>query len=99
MPGKYFITHNAVVKCGEEGLNIRVVFDASSKFTSGRSLNECLCTGQKLQTEIRDVLLRSRFYKYIFVADITNMYRKIRVPKEDYVPIPNLTNISCGGGL
>lgn len=85
VPGKYFIPHHAVVKREEKGLKIRVVFDASAKSTSGRSLNDCLCTGPKLQTEISDVLLRSRFYKYIFVADITKMYRQIRVREEDCV--------------
>jgi hypothetical protein len=74
-----------VVKRIEQGLRIRVVFDASAKSSSGKSLNDCLCTGLKLQTEIGDVLLRSRFYKYIFIADITKMYRQIRVREEDYV--------------
>lgn len=83
VPGKYFIPHHAVIKRGEGGMKVRVVFDASAKSTSGKSLNDCLCTGPKLQTEISDVLLRSRFYKYIFVADITKMYRQIRVHEED----------------
>lgn len=85
VPGKYFIPHHAVVKHEEKGLKIRVVFDASAKSTSGKSLNDCLCTGPKLQTEISDVLLRSRFYKYVFVADIAKMYRQIRVRDEDCV--------------
>ncbi|XP_060860374.1 uncharacterized protein LOC132937587 [Metopolophium dirhodum] len=83
VPGKYFIPHHAVVKHEEKGLKIRVVFDASAKSTSGRSLNDCLCIGPKLQTEISDVLLRSRFYRYMFVADIAKMYRQIRVREED----------------
>jgi len=85
VPGKYFIPHHAVVKHEEKGLKIRVVFDASAKSTSGRSLNDCLCTGPKLQTEISDVLLRSRFYRYIFIADIVKMYRQIRVREQDCV--------------
>jgi len=85
VPGKYFILHHAVVKHKEKGLKIRVVFDASVKSTSGRSLNDFLCTGLKLQTEISDVLLRSRFYRYVFVADIAKMYRQIRVREEDCV--------------
>lgn len=85
VPGKYFIPHHAVIKREEKGLKIRVVFDASAKSTSGRSLNDCLCTGPKLQTEISDVLLRSRFYRYIFIADIAKMYRQIRVREEDCI--------------
>lgn len=85
LPGKYFIPHHAMVKHEEKGLKIRVVIDASAKSTSVRSLNDCLCTGPKLQTEISDVLLRSRFYRYVFVADIAKMYRQIRVREEDCV--------------
>ncbi|KAL4083902.1 hypothetical protein QTP88_029218 [Uroleucon formosanum] len=85
VPGKYFIPHHAVVNHEEKGLKIRVVFDASAKSTLGRSLNDCLCTGPKLQTEISDVLLCSRFYRYVFVADIAKMYRQIRVREEDCV--------------
>jgi hypothetical protein len=85
VPGKYFIPHHAVIKHEEKGLKIRVVFDASAKFTSGILLNDCLCTGPKLQTEISDVLLRSRFYRYVFVIDITKMYRQIQVREEDCI--------------
>lgn len=81
--GKYFIPHHAVVKRGNTGLKIRVVFDASAPSSSGLSLNDCLATGPKLQTEINEVLLRSRFHKYVFTADITKMYRQIRVHEED----------------
>lgn len=77
--GNYFIPHHAVVK----GDKLRVVFDASAKSTSGSSLNDCLVTGPKLQTEISEVLLRNRFRKYVFVADIEKMYRQIKVREED----------------
>lgn len=81
--GQYFIPHHAVVKRGESGLKIRVVFDASAKSSSGYSLNDCLATGPKLQTDITDILLRSRFQKYLFIADIEKMYRQIRVNETD----------------
>lgn len=77
--GKYFIPHHAVIKDNK----IRVVFDASAKSTSGSSLNDCLITGPKLQTEISDVLLRNRFQRYVFVADIEKMYRQIKICDDD----------------
>ncbi|CAH1725014.1 unnamed protein product [Aphis gossypii] len=83
--GEYFIPHHAVVKRKENDIKIRVVFDASAPSSSGRSLNDCLATGSKLQTDIGDILLRCRFYKYIFIADIVKMYRQIFVRKEDRV--------------
>jgi len=77
--GKYFIPHHAVVKWRENDIKIRVVFDASAPSSSGRSLNDCLATGSKLQIDIGDILSRCRFYKYIFIADIVKMYRQIFV--------------------
>lgn len=45
VPGRYFIPHHAVVKQGEEGLKIWVVFDASAESTSGRlSMNRSKIT-------------------------------------------------------
>ncbi|MCV5003450.1 hypothetical protein OFM39_27725, partial [Escherichia coli] len=59
--GEYFIPHHAVVKRKENDIKIRVVFDASAPSSSGRSLNDCLATGSKLQTDIGDILLRCRY--------------------------------------
>ncbi|KAF0703662.1 Uncharacterized protein FWK35_00037437, partial [Aphis craccivora] len=84
-PGKYFIPHHPVVKHSKEELKIRVVFDASAAYSSGALLNDCLVTGPKLQTKIGDVLLRSPLQKFIFTADITKMYRQIRVHEQDRV--------------
>jgi len=84
-PGKYFIPHHPVVKRCNEELKIRVVFDASATSSSGVSLNDCLVTGPKLQTEIGEVLLRNRLHKFVFTADITKMYRQIRLHEEDRV--------------
>jgi len=85
IPGKYFIPHHAVAKRNNGKLKIRVVFDASAKTSTGYSLNDCLVTGPKLQLDISDVLLRSRFHKYLFVADIEKMYRQINICEEDRV--------------
>ncbi|XP_008180528.1 uncharacterized protein LOC103308616 [Acyrthosiphon pisum] len=82
-PGKCFIPHHAVVKRKNEKIKIRVVFDESAKSSSGLSLNDCLATGPKLQSDITDILLRSRFHKFLFIADIEKMYRQIRVNDAD----------------
>lgn len=66
--GKYFIPHHAVVKRRQNELKIRVVFDASEKSTSGSSLNDCLVTGPKLQTDIScyEVVSINMFLSQIF---------------------------------
>jgi len=82
-PGTYFIPHHAVLKADGDVSKIRVVFDASSASSSGRSLNDILCTGPKLQVDLRDILLRCRMHRYILSADIVKMYRQILIRPED----------------
>ncbi|CAI6347553.1 unnamed protein product [Macrosiphum euphorbiae] len=82
-PGKYFIPHHAVLKADGDMSKIRVVFDASSASSSGRSLNDVLCTGPKLQIDLRDILLRCRMHRYILSADIVKMYRQILIRQKD----------------
>ena len=74
-----YIAHHAVIKKFSTSTKLRVVFDASMKTTSGLSLNDILMTGPTVQPELFSTLLRFRTYKYCFVADITKMYRMIRI--------------------
>jgi len=60
--GKYFIPHHAVLKADGDISKLREVFDASARSSSGLSLNDVLYTGPKLQTDIRDILLRIRLH-------------------------------------
>ncbi|GFV01132.1 integrase catalytic domain-containing protein [Trichonephila clavipes] len=63
----------------------RVVFNASSKTKNGKSLNDVLMTGPKLQTEIFNHLIKFRSYRVAFIAaDIEKMYRQILISDEDY---------------
>jgi len=82
-PGKYYVPHHAVVKRDGPKIKLRVVFDASAKSSSGKSLNDLLHVGPKLPTDITDLLHRSRFNQYIFTADICKMYRQIKIHTED----------------
>ncbi|XP_050544224.1 uncharacterized protein LOC126907164 [Daktulosphaira vitifoliae] len=59
-PGKYFIPHHAVIKQDGDLSKIRVVFDGSAPSSSGLSLNDVLCVGPKLQTDISNLLLMCR---------------------------------------
>lgn len=73
--GRFFIPHHAVLKADGVLSKIRVVFDASVVSSSGRSLNDVLCTGSKFQTNLRDILFRCRMHKYIMTDNIVKMYR------------------------
>lgn len=82
-PGKYHIPHHAVVKRTEQNIKLRVVFDASAISSTGKSLNDMLYVGPKLQNDIFELLHRCRCHKYMFTADICKMYRQIKIHPND----------------
>nr|XP_022910534.1 uncharacterized protein LOC111421598 [Onthophagus taurus] len=82
-PGKYYIPHQAVLRPSSTTTKLRVVFDASCKSSNGKSRNDFMHTGPRLQQEIADILLRWRTHKIVFSADVEKMYRQIRMAEED----------------
>ncbi|XP_011687443.1 PREDICTED: uncharacterized protein LOC105449757 [Wasmannia auropunctata] len=60
----YYIPHHAVTKEDSITTKLRVVFDASCKTTSGRSLNEFLKVGPNLQEDLFDIVMRLRQHKH-----------------------------------
>jgi len=79
----YYLPHHGVIKESSLTTKLRVVFNGSSKTTSGMSLNDILFTGPKLQTDLFDVLIWFRQFKYVFMADMEKMYRQVRVHPDD----------------
>lgn len=74
-PG-YFIPHHAVAKD-------RIVCDASAVTTNGKSFNDIQISGPNLQENLADILLRFRFHRYVFTADIKKMFKQILVHADD----------------
>ncbi|XP_061401528.1 uncharacterized protein LOC133337308 [Musca vetustissima] len=81
--GKYYMPHQAVVRETRRTTKVRVVFDASSKTSNGRPLNDILHTGPKLQKDIFDIITKWRLWKFVISADVEKMFRQIRVEEED----------------
>lgn len=79
----FFLPHHAVVKPENKTTKVRVVFNGSKKTKSGYSLNDVLYPGPVLQTDIIQVILGWRYYKFVFTGDIEKMYRQILVHHED----------------
>ncbi|XP_044313301.1 uncharacterized protein LOC123037303 [Drosophila rhopaloa] len=75
--------HHAVFKEELHSTKQRIVFDASSRTSNGRSLNDILCIGPTLQNDMSSVILNWRKYRFVFTADIQKMYRCIDVHPED----------------
>ncbi|XP_039309123.1 uncharacterized protein LOC120358585 [Solenopsis invicta] len=56
----YYLPHHAVVKEERKTTRLRVVFDASCRSSSGKSLNDVLRVGPTIQPELFEVVLRFR---------------------------------------
>ncbi|XP_011169968.1 uncharacterized protein LOC105202970 [Solenopsis invicta] len=72
-----YIPHHAVVKVTSTTTKVRVVFDASCKTSSGKSLNDILSVGPTIQNSLFDIMLRFRQHSYVITGDIHKMYRQI----------------------
>lgn len=77
-----FLPHHAVVKESSTTTKVRTVFDASMKTSSGISLNECLCVGPVIQSELFDLLLSWCKYEFALSSDIEKMYRMMYINRE-----------------
>ena len=73
----YYMPHHPVIKNSSLNTKIRVVFDASSRTSTGISLNQALMVGPTIQRDLIDILLSFRLPRYVFCADIKQMYRQV----------------------
>jgi len=86
---------------------LRAVFDASSKTSSGKSLNDVLCIGITSQSSLFEIVIRFRFYSVALTGDIRQMtgartadrnYQRIlwRFSLDEPVKEFHLNMITCG---
>lgn len=76
---EYFIPHHPIIREASLTTKLRVVFDATAKSENGVSLNDALHQGPLLLSDLWKILVRFRWHKVVFVADISKMYRCIWV--------------------
>lgn len=79
----FFLPHHHITQESCQTTKLRVVFDGSAKTTSSLSLNDLLMVGPTLQKDLFDLIIRFRTFKYVLSADITKMYRMIKIHKDD----------------
>lgn len=91
-PKKYCLSHFPAVKPDLTTTEIRIVFDPSAK-CDGVSLNDTIHQGRKMQTALRDVLLRSRRNPVALMCDIAEMYLRIEVAPGDRPYLPFLWRV------
>jgi len=75
----YWIPHHACFKPSSINTKIRIVFDASARTTSRKSVNNLLAPGPTIALLLFPQLLRFRHKAIAMTADIAGMYRQIYV--------------------
>ncbi|XP_011858773.1 PREDICTED: uncharacterized protein LOC105556299, partial [Vollenhovia emeryi] len=78
----YFIPHRAVAKESNSTSKFRVVFDASCKTSSGKSLNDILRVGPTIRQDLFHIVTRFRQHRFVLSADIEKMYRQVRIKQD-----------------
>ncbi|XP_037959088.1 uncharacterized protein LOC119688482 [Teleopsis dalmanni] len=79
----YIIPHHCILRPQSTTTKLRVVFDASARTSSGRSLNEILMVGPTIQQDLILILLTFRLHRYALTADISKMYRQFVIDPRD----------------
>lgn len=64
---------------GIDNGKFRVVFSGAAITTSGQSFNDIQMTGERLQDNLNDIILRFRLFKIALNADIKQMYRQVLI--------------------
>ena len=75
--------HRAVIRESAKSTKLRVVYDASVKFESRFSLNDCLERGPPLQNKLQDILIRTKFRPVTICGDIEKAFLKIRIRENE----------------
>lgn len=79
----YVMPHREVFRENSSSTKTRVVYDASSKQGTNTSLNECLSSGENLNANLVDVILKFREHKIGFCGDIARAFLQIQVSDVD----------------
>ena len=78
-----YLSIHAVRKDSSTTTKLRIVFDASAKFSTGVSLNDTLLVGPTIHPPLVDILIRFRSYRVALTADINKMYRAAELADSD----------------
>ncbi|XP_028169944.1 uncharacterized protein LOC114359669 [Ostrinia furnacalis] len=78
-----YLPHHGVLKIESTTTKLRTVFNASSKTSTGRSLNDLMERGPNLQKDLQHLILVWRQHKYVITADIEKMFRQINIREPD----------------
>ena len=78
-----YLPHHGIWQRQDRGRKLQDIFNASCPTSSGRSLNDILRPGPKVQSDLTTVITRWRRWAVAFCADIRMMFRQIWADSED----------------
>lgn len=78
----FYLPHHAVRNESSTTTKLRVVFNGSMKTSTGISLNDKLLVGPTIQEDLFSIIVRWRSHRVVINADVTKMYRQIRMQSE-----------------
>ena len=82
---EFNIPHKGVVKSDADTTKLRIVYDASAKESNTQpSLNDCLIPGPPLQSQLWNILVRSRFYPVLLTRDIEKAFPQVRIKEQEH---------------
>ena len=79
----FYLPMHSVVKQSSTSTKLRVVFDGSAPSTTGISLNNLLRVGPTLHPTLADILIKFRTYPVALTADVSKMYREVKLHPTD----------------
>lgn len=79
----YYLPVHGVFKSSSTTTKVRPVFDASAPTSTGVSLNDILLQGPNLYPLLSDILLKFRIHPIGFSADISKMFREIKLHPDE----------------
>ena len=85
---QWFLLHFLVVREDKSTTKVRLVFDANAQH-KGKSLNDAILPGPKLQRELFDVLIRFRRASVALAADISEIFLASLIARErsSFLPV------------
>ena len=79
----FYLPHRPVVREASVSTKVRPVFDASAKGYNQVSLNDCMEVGPCLLTNLTEILIRFRRWKFAVTGDIEKAFLQIKVQRQD----------------
>ena len=79
---KWFLPHFPVIREDKATTKVRSEFDSAAKF-KGRSLNDMMHAGPKLQNDLVDILICFRSEPVALVGDICEMFLQVGLAEKD----------------